>query len=125
MRFLRAVVYFSVIAGLSGCIWSPSDHAQKESNTSITVSGYTLSSGDIVTLQATNLTTGVPATVGSATTSSTPSWSLGRDPVPASIDRMNGIRSECEVIVTAEDVAVVGRDEADSRHERERVGVVV
>ena len=49
----------------------------------------------------------------------------GRDPVPASIDRMNGIRSECEVIVTAEDVAVVGRDEADSRHERERVGVVV
>jgi hypothetical protein len=50
---------------------------------------------------------------------------LGRDPLRASIDRINGIRFQCEVIVAAEEVAGGGSDVADCGHGREHIGVMV
>jgi hypothetical protein len=49
----------------------------------------------------------------------------GRDPLRASIDRINGIRFQCEVIVAAEEVAGGGSDVADCGHGREHIGVMV
>jgi hypothetical protein len=56
---------------LTGCIWSPTNRSDAESN-SVTLTGFTFNPSQSVTLQAKNLTTGAMETIGTATTASSP-----------------------------------------------------
>ena len=70
----------AALVALTGCIWSPNDRSAQESTTPIALTGYTFDPSDTVTLAATNLTTGVMTTLGTATSSSTATYDIdGQD----------------------------------------------
>lgn len=71
---MKRVFLALALVPLTGCIWDPVNRTNQQSTASIAIDGYAPNPNSTITISAKNLNTGVVTTIGTAVSSSTPTF---------------------------------------------------